>query len=156
MFAVAYVRRVLGRSLLEVNPLFERIARDRGFWSDALASDIARTGTVRAHPAVPADVARAFVTALELDPKWHLRMQAALQRHVDAAVAKTINLRSDASVDDVLGIFLSAWRAGVKGITVYRDGSRPGQVLALPTAAEGPVVVDPLYAGGCAATNCTY
>jgi ribonucleoside-diphosphate reductase alpha chain len=155
MFALAYARRVLGRELLELNSLFERVARDRGFWSDTLAADIARIGTARGNPAVPPDAGAAFVTALELEPPAHIAMQAALQRHVDAAVAKTINLRATATIDEVLDIFVSAWRAGVKGITVYRDGSRSGQVLSLPGDRAGPIVVDPAYAGGCASTTCT-
>jgi ribonucleoside-diphosphate reductase alpha chain len=155
MFALAYARRVLGRELIELNGVFERVARDRSFWSDSLAAEIARTGTARGNPAVPPDVGAAFVTALELEPTAHIAMQAALQRHVDAAVAKTINLRAEATVDDVLDIFMSAWRAGVKGITVYRDGSRPGQVLSLPVGRAGVIVVDRAYAGGCAGTTCT-
>ncbi len=155
IFALAYARRVLGRELLELNSLFERVARDRGFWSETLAAGIARTGTARGNPKVPPDVGAAFVTALELEPAAHIGMQAAWQRHVDAAVAKTINLPKSATVDEVLDIFVSAWRAGVKGITVYRDGSRPGQVLSLPVDRTGPIVVDPAYAGGCASTTCT-
>jgi ribonucleoside-diphosphate reductase alpha chain len=156
MFAVAYARRTLGRELLEVNALFERIARDQGFWSDALVSEIARTGTVTGNPAVPAGIAQAFVTALELEPAAHLRMQAAIQRHVDAAVAKTINLPAHATVDDVHDVFVEAWRAAVKGITIYRDRSRPGQVLSLPAEADGPIVVDAGYAGGCTSGDCTF
>jgi ribonucleoside-diphosphate reductase alpha chain len=154
MFAVAYVRRVLGRSLLEVNPLFERTARQHGFWSDTLMAEIAQTGTVRDCRAVPPDVRRAFVTAFDITPTWHLRMQAAAQRHVDAAVAKTINLPASATASDVRGILNEAWRAGVKGVTVYRDGSRPGQVLMIPSRSGEPVVVDMTYAGGCAGTTC--
>jgi ribonucleoside-diphosphate reductase alpha chain len=154
MFAVAYVRRVLGRELLEVNALFERIARDRGFWSDELVADVVRTGTVAGNRAIPRDVAASFVTALELPPSCHLRMQAALQRHVDAAVAKTVNLPSSATADDVHDVFVGAWHAGVKGITVYRDGSRTGQVLSVQRA--GPIVVDSAYAGGCAGAGCAF
>lgn len=79
---------------------------------------------------MPEDVRGAFVTALEIAPEWHVRMQAAVQRHVDAAVSKkTVNLAAAATVDDVKGIFRDAWRLGAKGITVYRDGSRPHQRL---------------------------
>ena len=87
-------------------------------------------------PGVPADVRAAFVTALEIAPGWHLKMQAAVQRHVDAAVAKTINLPAAATPADVRAIYLAAWRAGVKGITVYRYGARPGQVLTLASPAD--------------------
>lgn len=101
---------------------------------------------------------RAFPTALEIAPQWHLRMQVAFQRHVDAAVAKTVNLPADATVADVKRIYLEAWRAGAKGITVYRYGSKPGQVLTLvggePGAGAPPVRVEADYAGGCAAHVC--
>jgi ribonucleoside-diphosphate reductase alpha chain len=154
MFAVAYVRRILGRSLLEVNPLFERTARQRGFWSDALMAEIAHAGTVQHQALVPPDVQRAFVTAFDVAPAWHLRMQAAAQRHVDAAVAKTINLPTSTTAGDVRAILSEAWRVGVKGVTVYRDGSRPDQVLNVPSRSGEPVVVDMTYAGGCAGATC--
>jgi ribonucleoside-diphosphate reductase alpha chain len=161
MFAIAYARNVLGRHLIEVNAHFERLARDRGFYSDELMTDIARTGGVRANPAVPDDVRSAFPTALEIAPEWHLRIQAAVQRHVDAAVSKTINLPASATVDDVRAIYLAAWRARAKGITIYRYGSRPGQVLTLLSEAavgvpEPPVQVDAGFAGGCAAHVCEF
>ena len=136
MFAVSYVRNVLGGRLVEVNPVFERIARERGFYSDDLMADIARTGGVGGNADVPQDVRRAFVTALEVAPEAHLRMQAAFQRHVDAAVSKTVNLPASASAQDVREIYLAAWRARVKGITVYRYGSKPGQVLSFLSDGE--------------------
>ncbi len=159
MFALAYVRHILGRQFAEVNPLFERLARDQGFYSEQLMADVGRTGTVRQLPGLPADVRAAFVTALEIAPAWHLKMQAAVQRHVDAAVAKTINLPSDATPADVRATYLAAWRAGVKGITVYRYGARPGQVLTL--AATGPppgavVEIQGAYSGGCHAHVCEF
>lgn len=153
MFAVAYVRNVLGSRLIELNPRFERLARRRGFYSEALMHGLARTGGVGDHPDVPADVRRAFTTALEIDPEWHLRMQAIWQRHTDAAVSKTVNLPADASAEDVRRLYLDAWRAGVKGITVYRYGSRPKQVLTF-LSDEGPVQVDAEYAGGSACEVC--
>jgi hypothetical protein len=120
---------VLGARLLELNALFERSAWERGFYSEQLVGEIARAGGVRDLEAVPQDVRRAFVTALEVTPEWHRRMQAAFQRSVDAAVAKTVNLPASATVDDVWSLYLRAWRLGLKGITVYRYGSRPQQVL---------------------------
>jgi ribonucleoside-diphosphate reductase alpha chain len=160
MFAIAYARNVLGRQLVETNALFDRTARDLGFYTEQLAADIAATGRVRDNPHVPADVRAAFPTALDLAPEWHLRMQAAIQRHVDAAVSKTINLPAEAAVDDVRHIFLTAWRAKVKGITIYRYGSKAGQVLTLltePDAALGPPVrVDTAFAGGCAGHACEF
>jgi transcriptional regulator with XRE-family HTH domain len=117
--------------------------------------DLARSGRVGDHPDVPEDVRRAFVTALEISPDWHLRMQAVWQRHTDAAVSKTVNLPADAGVEDVRRLYLDAWRAGVKGITVYRYGSKPKQVLTfLSEGEEGPVQVDADYAGGSACQVC--
>jgi ribonucleoside-diphosphate reductase alpha chain len=160
MFAISYARTVLDRQIVETNALFDRIARDRGFYSDELMADIARTGTVRHNATVPADVRAAFPTALDLAPEWHLRMQSAIQRHVDAAVSKTVNLPAHATIDDVRAIFLAAWHAKAKGITVYRDGSRPGQVLTLlsgPGAPLAPPVrVETGYAGGCAGRACEF
>jgi ribonucleoside-diphosphate reductase alpha chain len=105
-------------------------------------------------------VRRAFVTALEIAPEWHLRMQAAFQRHADAAVSKTVNLPAESTVDDVKDIYLEAWRLGVKGITVYQYGSRSGQVLSfLSESREGPrppLGVDAEYAGGCAGRYCEF
>ncbi|MGE5288629.1 MAG: adenosylcobalamin-dependent ribonucleoside-diphosphate reductase [Micromonosporaceae bacterium] len=159
MFALSYVRHILGRQLGEINPLFERVARDRGFWSDELMAEIDRTGTVREVPGVPADVRAAFVTALEIAPQWHLKMQAAVQRHVDAAVAKTVNLPAQATAADVRAIYLAAWRARVKGITVYRYGTREGQVLTLvsPGATPGAAVeTRGSYSGGCGGHTCEF
>ncbi|WP_174548871.1 adenosylcobalamin-dependent ribonucleoside-diphosphate reductase [Actinomadura formosensis] len=158
MFALAYVRNVLGRHLIEVDPLFERTARDRGFWSEHLMADIAATGSLPDHPSVPADVRHAFVTAAQVPPEAHLAMQAAVQRHIDAGVSKTVNLPASATVDEVKRIYLEAWRAGVKGITVYRYGSKPGQVLTYlaEPPRQAPVQVDGAYAGGCAHHVCEY
>ncbi len=159
LFAVAYVRNVLGGRLVEINPLFERVARERGFYSDELMAEIAKAGGVRDNPRVPEDVRRSFVTALEVEPLWHLQMQAAFQRHVDAAVSKTVNLPARATVDDVKEIYMRAWKLEVKGITVYRYGSKPGQVLTFlsesPEGPSPPVEVHPEYAGGCAGRICT-
>jgi ribonucleoside-diphosphate reductase alpha chain len=158
LFAISYVRNIIGRHLVETNALFERVARDRGFYSEELIESINRTGRVRQHPDVPDDVQDAFGTALEIDPAWHLRMQAAMQRHVDASVSKTINLPSDATVDEVRELFLDAWRLGTKGISVYRYGSRANQVLSYPEheGGTGPIRVDLAYTGGCTGYHCEF
>lgn len=159
LFAISYVRNILGHHLVETNPLFEHVARDRGFYSEELAASITHTGRVRQHPDVPNDVQQAFGTALEIEPAWHLRMQAAMQRHVDASVSKTVNLPADATVDAVRALFLDAWRLGTKGLTVYRYGSRANQVLAYPDSdggVPGPVHVDLAYTGGCTGYHCEF
>ncbi|MEO7731063.1 MAG: adenosylcobalamin-dependent ribonucleoside-diphosphate reductase [Kofleriaceae bacterium] len=138
LYALAYRRNVLdGAELTEINPQFRRIAAERGFASDALFEAVAATGGVRGRADVPADVQRAFPTAHEIDVASHVRMQAAFQRHVHAAVSKTINLRRDATALDVKAAYQLAYELGCKGITVYRDGSREGQVLV--TGARAPV-----------------
>jgi ribonucleoside-diphosphate reductase alpha chain len=139
LYALAYRRNVLdGAELTEINPTFQRIAAERGFASPELFQIVAEHGGVRGNPAVPADVQRRFPTAHDVDVATHVRMQAAFQRHVHAAVSKTINLRRDATAADVKAAYQLAYELGCKGITVYRDGSREGQVLV--TGARGPVV----------------
>lgn len=156
LFAISFARNVLDTELTETSPAFERIARERGFHSDELMAATAHSGSLDGTPGVPDDVRRAFVTSTEMAPEWHLRMQAAFQRHVDGAVSKTVNLPAEATAEEVAAIYNDAWRAGVKGITVYRDGSRPGQVLRrLGERAGGPAVrVSSEYAGGCALRPC--
>ncbi|MBM4437153.1 MAG: adenosylcobalamin-dependent ribonucleoside-diphosphate reductase [Actinobacteria bacterium] len=137
-FALAFKRRVLdGRELVETNPVFERVARARGFWSEALAQRVARTGHVADDPDVPEDARRVFVTALAIAPDDHVRMQAAFQAHTENAVSKTVNLPEDATRADVQRIFRLAYDLGCKGVTVYRYGSRPRQVLATVQDDEG-------------------
>ncbi|HEX6229812.1 MAG TPA: hypothetical protein VFZ41_10180, partial [Solirubrobacterales bacterium] len=156
LFAVSFARNILDTELVETSAAFERIAREGGFHSPELTAEIARTGSVADATGVPDQIRRAFVTAAELAPRWHLRMQAAFQRHVDGAVSKTVNLPSEATVDDVAAIYTDAWRQGVKGVTVYRYGSRPGQVLTRLGAQDGEaaVRVDTEYAGGCLVRPC--
>ena len=156
MFAIAYTRAVIGRRLLEVNPCFDRLARDRGFYRHELIAEIARRGGIRDYPRVPAEVRAAFPTAAEITPEWHLRMQAAVQRHVDAAVSKTVNLPADATVDDVRAIYLAAWKAKVKGITVYRYGSRQGQVLSYVAPEQALLSADETFSGGCVGHLCEF
>ena len=156
MFAIAFTRAIVGRQLLEVNACFDRVARDQGFYRDDLMAEIAQRGGVRGCPQLPQEVRAAFPTAAEIAPEWHLRMQSAVQRHVDAAVSKTVNLPAAATVDDVRAIYLAAWKAKVKGITVYRYGSREGQVLTY--AAPEPVVTQAGtdFTGGCAGRVCEF
>lgn len=156
MFAIAYTRSILGRHLLEVNPYFDRLARDQGLYHDELLTEIARRGGVRGYDRVPAQIQAAFPTAAEITPDWHLRMQAAVQRHVDAAVSKTVNLPATATVEDVRGIYLAAWHAKVKGITVYRYGSREGQVLSFAAPESAVPHADTAFSGGCVSRACEF
>ncbi|BCS97686.1 ribonucleotide-diphosphate reductase subunit alpha [Desulfoluna limicola] len=132
VFALSYVRRVMdGDELLEVNPLFETMAKERGFYSKALMARIAETGTIAHMEEIPEDVRRVFVTAHDVSPEWHVRMQAAFQNHTDNAVSKTVNLPREATADDVQSIYDMAFDLCCKGVTIYRDGSKQNQVLSV-------------------------
>lgn len=130
LFAISFVRRVMGGTeLIEVNPLFEMQARERGFYSEELMRKIAEIGTVHDLQEVPQDIRDLWVCAHDISAIWHVRMQAAFQAHTDNAVSKTINFPAHATVEQVYESFMSAWDLGLKGITVYRDTSRRTQVL---------------------------
>ncbi|MBE0417637.1 MAG: vitamin B12-dependent ribonucleotide reductase, partial [Coriobacteriia bacterium] len=131
LFAVSYVRTVMDNDrLIEVNPMFEEVAVKRGFYSQELMALIADHGSVHAIDEVSEDVQRVFVTAHDIEPVWHIKMQAAFQTHTDNAVSKTVNFGSDATADDVRHVYDLAYELGVKGVTIYRDGSKDNQVLS--------------------------
>ncbi|VVB72819.1 Vitamin B12-dependent ribonucleoside-diphosphate reductase [uncultured archaeon] len=131
LFAVAYVRHVLeGARLLEVSPLFERMAAEHGIYTPDLKAELARRGSVQDMADVPQDLKDLFVTALDIPPEQHVRVQAAFQKYTDNAVSKTVNLPADATVSDVLRVYNLAYELGCKGVTVFRYGSR-SQVLYL-------------------------
>ncbi|MBI4775599.1 MAG: adenosylcobalamin-dependent ribonucleoside-diphosphate reductase [Deltaproteobacteria bacterium] len=120
-----------GQELIETHPEFERIARERGFYSESLMELISTLGSIRRLEGVPDDVKRLFPTAHDIPPEWHIKIQAAFQEHTDNAVSKTINFHGEASVEEVKEAYLQAYRSGCKGITIYRYGSRAEQVLNL-------------------------
>ncbi len=158
LFAISFVRNVMGTQLLEVNPTFEKVAYERGFYSRELMIKIARIGSIRGMPDIPEDVRGVFVTSFDIDPVWHIKMQAVFQEHVDNAVSKTVNLPNDASIEDVRRIYLMAHDLGCKVITVYRYGSKPGQVLEITPLAEGEEELGgvPESSAGCKGGVCTY
>lgn len=129
LFAVSFVRHVLNTELVEVNPVFEEIARKRNFYSEELMRKIAMKGSIQNIEEIPKDVRRVFVTSHDISPEWHIRMQSAFQRYVDNSVSKTINFPANASIKDVEKTYLLAHKLGCKGITIYRYGSRGEQVL---------------------------
>ncbi|HHY77760.1 MAG TPA: vitamin B12-dependent ribonucleotide reductase [Clostridiales bacterium] len=130
LFAVSFVRNVMDNDELpEVNPLFEKVAKERGFYSVDLMRKIARMGSVKHIEEIPEDVRRVFVTAHDIEPIWHIRMQATFQKHTDNAVSKTVNFRKEATKEDVRQVYMLAYKLGCKGVTIYRDGSRESQVL---------------------------
>lgn len=130
-YSLAYTRRVLDKTLIqEVNPLFAEMAEEEGFYSPGLVDFVSRGGDLKERSDVPDGAKACLVTAFDVTPERHVMMQAAFQRHVDNAVSKTINLPAEASVKDVRDAFLLAYRLGCKGVTVYRTGTRKGQVLS--------------------------
>ena len=164
LFAISYVREALeGVQLLEVNPQFHAVAQERAFHTPDLMRAVARLGSVQSLEEVPPDIRRLFVTDFDIAPQWHVRTQAAFQRHTDNAVSKTVNLPHDATVKDVSDIFLMAHNEKCKGITVYRYGSKEQQVLHLGgelREEQGEkstyVTVHSEYAGGCAGEDCNF
>jgi len=131
LFAISYIRaNVLNdEELVEVNPLFEMMAKEKGFYSKELMMNIAKKGSVQGMDEVPADVQKIFVTAHDITPEWHIRMQAAFQKYVDNAVSKTVNFPNNATTKDIKKVYILAYELQCKGVTVYRDGSREKQVL---------------------------
>lgn len=137
LFALSFVRRVMDNDeLAETNPQFEKVARERGFYSSEFMESVARKGSIRHMDGIPGDVRDVFVTAHDVSPEWHVRMQAAFQKYTDNAVSKTVNLPRDSSVEDVLKVYNLAYQLGCKGITIYRDGSKENQVLSVEEAAK--------------------
>ncbi len=131
LFAVAYTKTVMdGTPLIEVNPIFQSLAEDYGFNSPELMRKIAEKGTVLGFPEVPNWVQEVFVTAQEIEPEWHIRIQAAFQKYTDNAVSKTINFANEATHEDIAKAYELAHELNCKGLTVYRDGSREEQVLS--------------------------
>ncbi len=130
LFAISYYRNVMDNDkLVEVDPLFEEVARERGFYSRQLMEKIAESASLKNIEGIPEDVKKIFVTAHDITPEWHVRMQAAFQRFTHNAVSKTINFPKEATLEDVRKAYLLAYELGCKGITIYRDQSREEQVL---------------------------
>jgi len=135
LFAVAFMRNQAGALMPDVNKDFVRMAREQGWYSDDLMKRIAEEGTIH-FPEVPEEVQRVFVTAHDVAPEWHIRTQAAFQEHVDSAISKTCNFPRESTEQEVRDIYLEAFDLGCKGVTVYRDASRPMQVLSTGKTAK--------------------
>jgi ribonucleoside-diphosphate reductase alpha chain len=143
IFALAFLHKAPGadgkpRNLRFVNPIFEQVAKARGFYSEELMDKVLETGTLHGLPEVPDDVRDVFVTAHEIDPEWHVRMQAAFQKGTDNAVSKTVNLPNDATPDDIAKAYKLAYETGCMGITVFRDGCKGEQVLNVGVGRQAP------------------
>jgi len=160
LFAISFIRNVLGGTrLFETNPLFEITAKEMGFYSAKLLEEIAKTGSVQRIDGVPEDVKKVFVTALDIQPVWHVKMQAAFQKYTDNAVSKTVNLPTEAKIEDVRHIYNLAWDLKCKGVTVFRYGSKPEQVLYIGEikTKEGKFIsAQSEYAGGCPTQTCPF
>ena len=144
MYAITYIRNVMDRDkLIEINPLFKTMARDDDFYNDELINEItAHAGSVQNVAGIPKSIKKLFVTAHDIAPEWHIRIQAAFQKYTDNAVSKTINFPNQATVTDVEKAYKLAYKLGCKGLTVYRDGTRKGQVLSIE--GDGMVVTPPI------------
>jgi len=159
LFAVSFIREVLEHTkLLEVNQLFEKAAKEKGIHSKSLMMKIAKTGTVQNTKEVPKNLQRLFITALDIKPEWHVKIQAAFQKHCDNGVSKTVNLPEDATINDIRKIYLLAHKLKCKGITVYRYGSKKEQVLYFgkKPPEEEHLTVQPEYAGGHVCEECVH
>ncbi len=130
LFAISYQRTVLGdNEIIYLNKIFEEIAKRRGFYTPELIRKISRAGNIQDFKEIPRDVRDVFITAQEIKPEWHIRMQATLQKYVDNSISKTINFPRNASIKDIEDAYLRAWKSKCKGITIYRDGSYEDQVI---------------------------
>jgi ribonucleoside-diphosphate reductase alpha chain len=135
LFALSYVRHILeGEEFIEVNPYFEEAAKKGGFYSADLMKQLAEGKRPKDIAEVPEEIKRLFVTAYDISPEWHVKMQAVFQKFTDSAVSKTVNFPHEATPEDVARVYMLAYREGLKGITIYRDRSRESQVL---TVGEG-------------------
>jgi ribonucleoside-diphosphate reductase alpha chain len=130
LYAIVYEKNVLdGQRLLEIHPEFKRVAQNEGFFSEELMKMVAHTGSLNKIYGIHKRIRDVFVTAHDIEPRWHIAIQAAFQKYTDNAVSKTVNFKNDATVKDVEDVFLFSYENGCKGITVYRDGSRKNQVI---------------------------
>jgi len=137
LFALSYTRNILdGDQLVEVNPYFEEVAKDEGFYSEEFMQQLASGVKLSDADGIPDSIKRLFVTAHEISPEWHVQMQAAFQKATDNAVSKTVNFPQEATREDIAKVYRLAYQEGLKGITIYRDRSREAQVLTTGEKAE--------------------
>ncbi len=153
-FAISYIKNVMdGTELVYTNKYFKKVAQDRGFYSKDLMREIARVGSIQNIDEIPEDVKEVFVTAQDISPEDHVKLQAVAQSHIDSAVSKTVNFPHHATTRDIEESYLLAYKMGCKGITVYRDGSRDNQVLNIgkvkgkqKTERQHQAIKDKVYA----------
>lgn len=139
LFALSYKRHILeGEKLIEVNPYFEEVAKREGFYSPELMERLAEGVSLKDVENIPEKAKRLFVTAHDIAPEWHVKMQASFQKFTDSAVSKTVNFPHEATHDDVAKVYMLAYKEGLKGITIYRDRSRESQVLTIGKEEKTP------------------
>jgi ribonucleoside-diphosphate reductase alpha chain len=144
LFSLAFMRTIMDKDkLLEVNEIFEQVAKEEGFYSAELMEEVAATGTLAHIEGVPDWVKRVFVTARDISPEWHTRMQAAFQKHTDNAVSKTVNFPAEATEEEVREVYWLAYELGCKGATIYRDGCRAEQPMSTVAKKAAPTEVAP-------------
>ncbi len=132
LFALCYTKTILeGEQFIEVNPFFEATAKKEGFWNENLMQEVANRGSIRGMEGIPEKIQQIFVTAHDITPEWHIKMQAAFQKYTDNAVSKTVNFPHNATRDDIAQVFMLAYKENCKGVTIYRDGSKDSQVLTI-------------------------
>jgi len=164
LFALSFVRNVLsGRKLYEIHSLFEEELRMRSLYSKELLAEVGKVGSIRDIKQIPADIRKVFVTAFDVPPKHHLRIQAAFQKYTDNSVSKTINLPFDSTVEDVRKIYLLAHELKCKGITIYRYDTKKNQVLSFDSRIGEEreelldfIMAESEYAGGCHSGICSF
>ncbi len=148
VFAYVFIRNVMDNTeMVEVSPVLEEVLRERGLYSEELMRKIAAEGTLAHLEELPRDIREVFVCSHDISPAYHIETQAAFQRHTDNAVSKTVNFTHDATPEDVREVYLLAYREGCKGVTIYRDGSREGQVLNIGPVKKEPAPADQPQAG---------
>ncbi len=161
LFAISYIRNVMeGTRLQETNLDFENVARKMKFFSSDVLQQIVKNGSIQKISGIPKNVKRVFITALDISPSFHIKMQAAFQKYTDNAVSKTVNLPQNATPDDVKEAYLLAYRLKSKGITVYRYASKSDQVLTVEMVEKGAnkrqLIADSEFGGGCEGIVCPH
>ncbi len=137
LFGLVFLRNIMdGTEMLEINPIFEKYAKENGFYSAELMKKISVDGSLGHVDGVPAEAKRVFATAHDISPEWNVKMQAAFQLHTDNAVSKTINFEETATIQDIAKAYVLAFEANLKGLTVYRNNSRTFQPMNLEAKKE--------------------
>ncbi len=160
IFAYAYIRNVMDNThLVETNSILKSKLEELGLYSDSLMHQVIEAGTLAHIDAIPDEVKKVFVCAHDVSPEWHVKMQAAFQRHTDNAVSKTVNFPNSATKEEVAQVYRLAWQLGCKGTTIYRDGSRSEQVLNIGKVNDGKAptgdpTVDAVLEADCDSATC--